>query len=418
MSREFYQYDWGREKNRWNQYNNENNYSDRGPINIDAYSNYDKYSEGIDIQDNDDFYRSINNYRNYDTRDTDCSYNKDNEGDTDYNSDNENSYDVDCNCNTNYNNYNGNKDNSDGKYDKESSYTTSSSYDDEDHYGDQNSYDDKDSYDDKNNNDDKDGYDNNQKECDYKDTQKSSEDNPMIDTRVWEKKDKRNRKKKSAYEEVKEAPLKGKSKTKCCPFDAYGINTYSPNYTKINVVKDYIEDLYIPFTVSVTVPVGFVLPMGCQYRSSLAMDQHDLSINTMTQYYVYADVSDCGCESPEVVKMQISVLNGPIYYNVTVENFVPAQQIQDVNQPCTVYLNGSGSLAIDKILAYAPFGYQAAPLYSIDIIEEKESIVLPGGKCVTKQTGCEEYSCILANPDIERVLNFSYMLVVRTVSLV
>lgn len=227
---------------------------------------------------------------------------------------------------------------------------------------------------------------------------------------------KKNRKKMKQNDKFAEVVLDDPYQTRCCPFDVYGINTYSPIYTKINVVKEHIEDLYIPFTVSVTIPVGFIIPMGGFYDHNLAMDKHNLSVNTMTQYYVYADINAYSCDNPEVVKMQVSILNGPIYYNLTVGNFVPAQPIQDVNQAATTYFNARGCLAIDKILAYTPFGYKASATYSIDVIAEKETITLPGGKCVTKKARCEEYQYALADPGIERILNFSYVLVVKSVN--
>ena len=226
----------------------------------------------------------------------------------------------------------------------------------------------------------------------------------------------KNRKKIRQYDKVAEAVLEGPYQTRCCPFDVYGINTYKPIYTKINVVKDHIEDLYIPFTVSVTIPVGFIIPMGGSYDHNLAMDKHNLSVNTMTQYYVYADINAYSCDNPEVVKMQVSILNGPIYYNLTVGNFVPAQPIQDANQATTTYFNARGCLTIDKILGYTPFGYKASATYSIDVIAEKETITLPGGKCVTKKARCEEYQYALADPGVERVLHFSYILVVKSVN--
>ena len=207
-----------------------------------------------------------------------------------------------------------------------------------------------------------------------------------------------------------------KSQMRCCPFDAYGINTYNPIYTKINVVKDNIEDLYIPFTVSVTIPVGFIIPMGCFYDHSLAMDKHMLSVNTMTQYYVYADMKAYSCNDPKVVKMQVSILNGPIYYNLTVGNFVPVQPVQDINLAAATYFNTTGCLPIDKIIAYTPFGCNPSVNYCIDVIAEKETITLPEGKCVTKKAGSEEYQCVLADPGVERVLNFAYTLVIKPVN--
>ena len=240
------------------------------------------------------------------------------------------------------------------------------------------------------------------------------------DTREYEYNEmpfKKNKKKTAQYEEAKEAPYERMGQIKCCPFDAYGLNTYNSYYTNINVVKDHIEDLYIPFTVSITIPSGFIVPQGGCYEHNLAMDKHALSVNLMTQYYVYTDIDSYDCNSTEVVKMQIAVLNGPIYYNLTVENFVPAQPIQDVNQSPITYFSKRGSLATDKIIAYIPFGYEAPPFYTIDVVAEKETVTLPGGRCISKKTACEEYKSVLANPDIERVLNFSYVLVINSSSL-
>ena len=214
------------------------------------------------------------------------------------------------------------------------------------------------------------------------------------------------------------AQSEGTNQVKCCPFDAYGLNTYDPYYTKINVVKDPIGDIFIPFTISVKVPVGFVLPPNMCYDQNLAMDKSDLSINLMTQYYVYVDVDSCDCNSTEVVKMQVATLTGPIYYNLTVGNFVPAQPIQDINLAQGTYFNSMGVIDIDKIIAYIPFGYEGtAPYYTIDVIAEKETVTLPNGKCVSKRNACEEYCCTLANPDVERILNFSYTLVIKSRSM-
>lgn len=253
-------------------------------------------------------------------------------------------------------------------------------------------------------------------DCNCEDTSDTNQNDTMEDCTYNEISLKKNAKNTKSYNEAKEAPLEGSGQMKCCPFDAYGLNTYNSYYTHINVVKDHIEDLCIPFTVSVTIPVGFVLPQNCCYERNLAMDKHDLSVNLMTQYYVYADVDSCDPNNTEVVKMQIAVLNGPIYYNVTVENFVPAQGIQDVNQSLTPYFNNSGSLAIDKIIAYIPFGYEntTAPYYTVDVVAEKETVTLPGGKCVSKKSACDEFKCILSNPDVERILNFSYVLVIKS----
>lgn len=212
----------------------------------------------------------------------------------------------------------------------------------------------------------------------------------------------------------------GTNQVKCCPFDAYGLNTYNPYYTKVNVVKDSIEDICIPFTISVKIPVGFVLPPNMCYDQNLALDKSDLSVNLMTQYYVYVDVDgcDCNCNSTEVVKMQVATLTGPIYYNLTVENFVPAQPMQDINLAQGTYFNSMGVIAIDKVIAYIPFGCEGtAPYYTIDVIAEKETVTLPNGKCVSKRNACEEYCCTLANPDVERILNFSYTLVIKSRSM-
>ena len=207
------------------------------------------------------------------------------------------------------------------------------------------------------------------------------------------------------------APINKGNQYQCCPFDAYGINTYGGSYTPINVVRKHLEDLYIPFTVSVKIPVGFILPLGCQYRHGLAMDKHQLTINNMTQYYVYTNGNNCS--NTEVVKMQIAVLNGPIYYNLTVSEFIPAQPIQDVNLATNAYFNSSGIVPIDKILSYSAFGYESVPYYTIDVNLKGESITLPEGRCVPKKTNSEEYQCLLANPDIEKTLNFSYVLVIK-----
>ncbi len=211
-------------------------------------------------------------------------------------------------------------------------------------------------------------------------------------------------------------PRQEVGQTKCCPFDAYGLNTYIKSHTPINVVKDCIEDLYIPLTISVKVPVGFMIPEGRQLGSYLAIDKSALSINNMTQHYVYTNTSQYSCATPEVVKMQVSVLNGPLYYNLTLDNFVPAQGLQS-NPSCETYLNSCGSLTVDKILGYAPFGYTAQYYYAIEVISQKESITLPDGKCVCKKAALEEYKCLLANPDIERVLEFSYVVSIRAVNM-
>lgn len=203
------------------------------------------------------------------------------------------------------------------------------------------------------------------------------------------------------------------NKSTCCPFDAYGVNTYSKVCTAINVVRDGIEDLYIPFTISVKIPVGFITLRGQSFGYNLVMDQSKLSVSSMTQHYVYNDPNNCESSGPEVVKMHVEALNGTIYYNLTLDSFIPAQPIQDTNQAAVTYFNSNGGLPIDKVIAYIPFGYENTVDYTISIHEEGQSITLPNGTCIDKKHGQEEYECLLGNPDIEKTLNFSYMMRIK-----
>ncbi|MBP3888513.1 MAG: hypothetical protein J6F30_12860 [Cellulosilyticum sp.] len=216
------------------------------------------------------------------------------------------------------------------------------------------------------------------------------------------------------YDQACTMQMQSGGQSNCCPFDAYGLNTYNRSYTPINVVKDCIEDLCIPLTISVKIPVGFIVPKGRHFGTYLAIDKSALSTNTITQHYVYTN--KCGCTSPEVVKMQVSILNGPLYYNLTLDNIVPAQGIQSMTQSET-YVNKHGALSVDKVLGYAPFGYATQDYYAIEVIPQRETITLPDGKCVCKNAAQEEYKCLLANPDIERVLTFSYIVVIKSVNM-
>lgn len=205
---------------------------------------------------------------------------------------------------------------------------------------------------------------------------------------------------------------------KCCPFDAYGITTNChTSYTMTNVVKDHVEDICIPFTVSVTIPTGFILPLGCNFEHSISISRAALSMSTMTQYYVCADLDDCNCGCPEVSKMQVVVLNGPLYYNVTVTRFAPAQPLQGLTQEQAAYFNKTGKIAIDKIIGYVPIGCEVGASYTIDVVEEKHSITLQDGRCLSRKSNCEEYQCLLVNPDIEKTLNFSYKVIIKSVCL-
>lgn len=205
---------------------------------------------------------------------------------------------------------------------------------------------------------------------------------------------------------------------KCCPFDAYGITTNcNTSYTMTNVVKDHIEDICIPFTVSVTIPTGFILPLGCNFKHNISISRAALSVNTMTQYYVCADLDERNCGCPEVSKMQVVVLNGPLYYNVTVTRFVPAQPLQSLTQEQTAYFNTKGQIAIDKIIGYVPMGCEIGASYTIDVVEDRHSITLQDGRCLSRKSNCEEYQCLLVNPDIEKTLNFSYKVIIKSVCL-
>ncbi len=229
-----------------------------------------------------------------------------------------------------------------------------------------------------------------------------------------------------------------RQQSKCCPFDAYGINTNcNTSYTFTNVVKDDIEDISIPLNISVTIPAGYILPEGRNYEWNLSINKSALSVNTMTQYYVCADMGyhDCGC--PEVSKMQVAVLNGPLYYNLTVKNFTPAQPLQtmlpiqsslncdyscesncDDRDKCIqiipAYFNEKGSLVIDKIISYIPMGGESLTGYTIDVTCERQSIMLQDGRCLSRYANLEEYQCVLVNPDIEKVLNFAYKVTIKS----
>ena len=198
------------------------------------------------------------------------------------------------------------------------------------------------------------------------------------------------------------------TRKKCWPIDGYKLSLYGEPYTPVNVAQDNIDDLCISLVISVEIPVGFVVPCGIDYTKSLNVDDHLLTVNIMTQYYADQRMtSECN-NIDGARKMQVAVLNGELNYNLSIGNITPEKPVQDDNLQVYTHFTSSNSIFIDKVLGYAPFGYQPPTYYSIDFIEGDESVTLLDGQCVFRRNNPQEFMTILRNPDVTKVLNCAY----------
>lgn len=211
------------------------------------------------------------------------------------------------------------------------------------------------------------------------------------------------------FEEEEHMEYGGITKERCYPVDTYGFNTHIISYTPVNMVKDDIGDLKIYFVASIKIPIGFIAD-AC-FTKQFNVDQHALSIETMTQEYAYV-INGTHC-SEDYVKMQVYVLNGPIYYNLSLSNFVSAVPVQDSNLKVYTHFSTSDLIPIDKILAYGPFNEPISPAYKIEIIEGPETIIIPDGRCAKRDS--EAYKVWLCNADITRILNFDYTIIIKNI---
>lgn len=209
-----------------------------------------------------------------------------------------------------------------------------------------------------------------------------------------------------------EMDQRNKNTQVCMPYDAYGIDTYGESYVPINVVKDDINDLCIPFVASVKIPVGFILPPSICATKSMNIDTSTLAVNTLTQYYATSDSQCAEINTNTSFKMQVAVLNGALYYNFVLGNFTPAKPVQDSRLQVYTKFSASDVIYVDKIVGYSPFGYQPPTSYTINLLEGKESLTLLDGRCIYKQDNEEEFECLLSNPDITKVLNYPYQVMI------
>lgn len=204
------------------------------------------------------------------------------------------------------------------------------------------------------------------------------------------------------YEEI--------TKERCYPVDTYGFNTHIISYTPVNMVKDDIGDLRIHFVASIKIPVGFIANEDGYFTKHLNVDQHALSIETMTQEYAYV-INGTHC-SENYVKMQVYVVNGAIYYNLSLSNFVSAVPVQDSNLKVYTNFSTADLIPVDKILAYGSLDEPISPSYKVEIVEGPETIIIPNGRCAKRDS--KAYRAWLCNADITRILNFNYTIIIKS----
>lgn len=180
---------------------------------------------------------------------------------------------------------------------------------------------------------------------------------------------------------------------RCYPFDAFGLEKCTPPLGDVTNPNQGIE---IPIIINVTVPTGYVLPVGVSYTSHLAMDKSAVSTGLFTQYFVCTTTNDPVNPNTRMVKTQVARLSGTMYYNLTLNGFMPAQPVDDSEAMPTAYLNQTGYFDVEYILAYLAPGAKVVPNYSIE------------ARLVnTKIEGN------LQDPSIERTLHFTFALKIQ-----
>lgn len=180
---------------------------------------------------------------------------------------------------------------------------------------------------------------------------------------------------------------------RCYPFDAFGLEKCTPALSDVTNPNQGIE---IPVIINVTVPTGFVLPVGVSYTSHLSMDKSAVSTGLFTQYFVCTTTNDPVNPNTRMVKTQVARLSGTMYYNLTLNGFMPANPVDDSEAVPTTYLNQTGYFDVEYVLAYLAPTVQVVPTYSIE------------ARLVnTKIEGN------LQDPSIERTLHFTFALKIQ-----
>ena len=174
----------------------------------------------------------------------------------------------------------------------------------------------------------------------------------------------------------------------------------------MNKVELGPRDVQLFFLATIIIPAGFVMA-GDNYRTSLVLDAQNLSSVGMTQIY------ECNKNENCKATKTCALLNGKLVYNVTIENFKAMCPLESANVAAMTSFQDFGDIYIDKILS-CTYDEQTNVMSEYTIIPTRfeEFITMMNGQSVFRKRNSEEYNALLRNPEIQKVLNIPYRLMI------
>lgn len=168
-----------------------------------------------------------------------------------------------------------------------------------------------------------------------------------------------------------------------------------------------VMEPFIEFLATVVIPQGFTVSDE-DYEIYLTIDKQDVSEVGTTQNIRCGSFDDCTRSNNCVL------LNGRLAYNVTMEYSLAAYPLEGEYLTGVTSFNGYGELYLDKIL-FCRRGRETImpmPEYTIIPVQGEEFIAGINGQNIFRIRDNRDFTMLLEDPDIEKVVHIPYRLFV------
>ena len=164
---------------------------------------------------------------------------------------------------------------------------------------------------------------------------------------------------------------------------------------------------FLDFLATVVIPKGFTVSDE-EYEINLTIDKQDVSEVGMTKSSRCGSFDDCTTTNNCVL------LNGRLAYNVTMEYARAACPLEADYLTRVTSFSGYGDIYLNKILLCRRGRESIIPMpdYSLIPVQGEEFIAGINGQNIFRIKNNRDFTMLLENPDVEKVVHIPYRLFV------
>lgn len=172
----------------------------------------------------------------------------------------------------------------------------------------------------------------------------------------------------------------------------------------INPIPAAEKVLELYFIAYVTIPVGFVVA-GNDHITALTLDESTLSVNHIVD-------TPINLNGKVVCAKECVTLNGDLNYNVILDGFKACEPVVSTALSTYTAFSYSENIPVRKLLATSLYQYNIGVGYHLIAEQGVPFINDCKGRSIYKTSNNAMYMNLLRNPDITRVVNVPYRVII------